>query len=43
MNDYKEEQFINKLYKDLHMKEPIMHTANSSDTKEEKLRKYLID
>ncbi len=33
--------FLNRLYKDLHLSEEVMHSANKSDTKEEKVKKYL--
>ena len=34
-------EFLNRLYKDLHNSEIVMHTAEPSDTKNEKLEKYL--
>ena len=39
--DYKGEKFLNKLYKDLHVQDVVMHTATPSDKKEEKVKKYL--
>lgn len=41
MKDYSGESFLNHLYQDLHMSDEVMHTANPSDSKDEKLRKYL--
>ena len=41
MKDYSGESFLNHLYQDLHMSDEVMHTANQSDSKDEKLRKYL--
>ena len=35
------ETFLNKLYKDLHLEKEVMHTALSSDSKNEKVKKYL--
>ena len=40
MKDYSGEAFLNKLYKDLHMSDVVMHTANSSDNPSEKISKY---
>lgn len=40
-NDYQGESFLNRLYQDLHMSDAVMHTALSSDSKNEKVRKYL--
>lgn len=39
--NYQGESFLNRLYKDLHMADEVMHTASLSDTKDEKVRKYL--
>ena len=39
--DYQGETFLNRLYKDLHLTDEVMHTASPSDTKDEKTRKYL--
>ncbi len=33
--------FLNRLYKDLHLSDEVMHTASKSDTKDEKVEKYL--
>jgi len=41
MDNYKGETFLNRLYKDLHMSDEVMHTASVSDNKNEKVRKYL--
>ena len=41
MKDYSGEAFLNKLYKDLHMSDVVMHTANSSDSPREKIGKYM--
>ena len=41
MKDYSGEAFLNKLYKDLHMSDVVMHTANSSDNPSEKISKYM--
>lgn len=41
MTNYKGETFLNRLYKDLHMSDEVMHTANINDNKNEKVRKYL--
>ena len=40
-NRYDGEKFLNRLYKDLHMREEVMHTAIPSDSKDEKVHKYL--
>ena len=40
-HDYQGESFLNRLYQDLHMSDAVMHTALSSDSKNEKVRKYL--
>ena len=40
-NNYHGESFLNRLYKDLHMSDEVMHTAIPSDTKDEKVSKYL--
>lgn len=40
-NNYQGESFLNRLYKDLHMSDEVMHTALPSDTKDEKVSKYL--
>jgi len=41
MDKHNGESFLNRLYKDLHMSEEVIHTAIPSDTKDEKVRKYL--
>ena len=41
MKDYSGEDFLNKLYKDLHMSDVVMHTANPSDSPREKIGKYM--
>lgn len=41
MDKYSGEKFLNKLYSNLHMSDEVMHTASNSDSKEEKVRKYL--
>lgn len=41
MKDYSGEAFLNKLYRDLHMSDVVMHTANSSDKPREKVSKYM--
>lgn len=33
--------FLNKLYSDLHMSDVVMHTASLSDSKDEKVQKYM--
>ena len=38
---YEGEKFLNRLYKDLHMSDEVMHTALPSDSKDEKVHKYL--
>ena len=35
------EEFLNKLYSDMHMEEIVMHTASKSDSSTEKINKYL--
>ncbi len=40
-NQYQGESFLNRLYRDLHNSELVMHTATPSDHKNEKVRKYL--
>ena len=40
-NRYEGEKFLNRLYKDLHMSDEVMHTATPSDSKDEKVHKYL--
>lgn len=40
-NMYEGENFLNRLYKDLHMREEVMHTALPRDSKDEKVHKYL--
>ena len=40
-NNYSGEEFLNKLYKDMHISEVVMHTAIPSDNKEEKVSKYM--
>ena len=39
--DYKAEKFLDRLYSDLYLEDEVMHTAKPSDSKEEKIRKYL--
>lgn len=39
--NYQGESFLNRLYKDLHISDEVMHTASLNDTKDEKVRKYL--
>ena len=39
--NYAGEEFLNRLYKDLHLSDEVMHTAQPSDNKNEKVRKYL--
>lgn len=34
-------KFLNRLYQDMHMSDVVMHTAEKSDDKEEKVEKYL--
>ncbi len=41
MKDYSGEAFLNKLYRDLHMSDVVMHTANPSDKPREKVSKYM--
>ena len=40
-NKYIGESFLNRLYKDLYNSDEVVHTAINSDTKDEKVRKYL--
>ena len=35
------EDFLNKLYREMHMSNEVMHKAGPSDTPEEKIRKYI--
>ena len=35
------ERFLDKVYKDLHLSEIVMHTANKSDDKYQKIKKYM--
>lgn len=41
MNNYQGEKFLDKVYKDLHLSEIVMHTANKSDDKYRKIEKYM--
>ena len=41
MNNYQGEKFLDKIYKDLHLSEIVMHTANKSDDKYQKIEKYM--
>ena len=41
MNNYQGEKFLDKVYKDLHLSEIVMHTANKSDDKYQKIEKYM--
>ena len=41
MIDYSKEKFLNNIYQDLHMKEEVINSSRLSDTKYEKIRKYL--
>ena len=41
MNNYQEEKFLDKVYKDLHLSEIVVHTANKSDDKYQKIEKYM--
>ena len=41
MNNYQGERFLDKVYKDLHLSEIVMHTANKSDDKYQKIEKYM--
>ena len=41
MNNYQGERFLDKIYKDLHLSEIVMHTANKSDDKYQKIEKYM--
>ena len=40
-NEYMGESFLNRLYKDLYNSDEVVHTAVNSDTKDERVRKYL--
>lgn len=40
-NEYMGESFLNRLYKDLYNSDEVVHTAINSDTKDERVRKYL--
>ena len=35
------EEFLNKLYREMHISSEVMHKASPSDTPEEKIRKYI--
>ena len=39
--DYSGEAFLNKLYQNLHLSDELMYTATASDTKDEKVKKYM--
>lgn len=41
MKKYIGEEFLNKIYKDLHNSEIVMHSAQKSDNKNEKVERYL--
>lgn len=41
MQKYMGETFLDKIYKDMHLTEIVMHSSNKSDNKYEKIRKYL--
>jgi len=41
INRYEGETFLNRIYKDLHLSDEVMHTATKSDNKDEKVHKYL--
>ena len=41
MKKYLGEEFLNKIYKDLHNSEMVMHSAQKSDNKNEKVERYL--
>ncbi len=41
MNNYQGEKFLDKVYKDLHLSGIVMHTANKSDDKYQKIEKYM--
>lgn len=41
MKNYSGESFLNKLYKDLHMSDVVMHTASASDNPSQKINKYM--
>ena len=36
------EEFLNKLYREMHISSEVMHKASPSDTPEEKIRKYIL-
>ena len=40
-NEYMGESFLNRLYNDLYNSDEVVHTAINSDTKEERIKKYL--
>ena len=35
------EEFLNKLYQDMHMSDVVMHTAEKSDSPSEKISRYM--
>lgn len=39
--NYEGEEFLNKLYKDMHRSEIVEHTAKKSDTPIEKISRYM--
>ena len=39
--NYQGEKFLDKVYKDLHLSEIVIHTANKSDDKYQKIEKYM--
>ena len=41
MDNYQGQKFLDKVYKDLHLSEIVMHTANKSDDKYQKIEKYM--
>ena len=41
MDNYQGERFLDKVYKDLHLSEIVIHTANKSDDKYRKIEKYM--
>ena len=41
MDNYQGEKFLDKVYTDLHLSEIVMHTANKSDDKYQKIEKYM--
>ncbi len=41
MKNYEGETFLDKVYKDLHLSEIVMHTADRSDNKYQKIEKYM--